>query len=97
MLRGLVLGLGILAMSGGVLAAINNASGAGLYFLAVGLLLILGTVFERVFYKPVTADKPGAGWADTGERFIDPETGQTVAVYFNQATGERRYVGGKAR
>jgi hypothetical protein len=35
-----------------------------------------------------------AGWQPTDERFIDPESGQPVQVFYNPRTGERRY--GKA-
>jgi hypothetical protein len=28
----------------------------------------------------------------TGERFVDPETGKPVMVYYHRPSGERRYV-----
>ena len=59
--------------------------------IATGLLLI-GAVFERYRYQRLLTRAPGAGWQATEERFIDPETGKTVTVFFNAATGERRYV-----
>lgn len=55
-------------------------------------LLILGLLIERHVYKPIGAEPPGAGWERTQEQFIDPRSGQSVAVYFNARTGERRYV-----
>ncbi|MBB6253437.1 hypothetical protein [Nitrospirillum iridis] len=63
----------------------------------IGLLigtgfLCLAACVERVSYKPLTRGAPGPGWQDTGERFTDPATGATVAVYFNAARMERRYV-----
>src|ERR1700744_6133257 len=57
-------------------------------------LLIIGLVFERWRYKPLAGRAPGLGWNATDERFLDPETGKMVTVYFNAATGERRYVAG---
>jgi hypothetical protein len=30
----------------------------------------------------------------TNERFIDPESGKTVTVFYQPFTGERRYVAG---
>jgi hypothetical protein len=42
--------------------------------------------------KPLRDQKPGEGWRDTGERFIDPETGAKVAVWIEPKTGERMYV-----
>jgi hypothetical protein len=40
----------------------------------------------------ITANLPGPGWDRTAEKFADPRTGQTVIVYYNPRTGERRYV-----
>ncbi|MEA1675325.1 hypothetical protein [Nitrospirillum sp. BR 11163] len=62
----------------------------------IGLLvgtgvLCLAACVERVTYKPLTG-LPGPGWQDTGERFTDPGTGAPVAVYYNAARMERRYV-----
>ena len=57
-----------------------------------GLFLIVGLAIERWRYKPVRGDKPDPRWTDTGERFVDPETGLMTAVYFDPATGERHYL-----
>jgi hypothetical protein len=57
-----------------------------------GLVLIIGLLFERWRYKPLTGARLGPGWVATDERFVDPETGKLVTVYFHAATGERRYV-----
>ena len=54
-----------------------------------GLALSLGTAIERR-YKTPGEGSHGPGWTDTGERFIDPETGRQVAVYVSTA-GEREY------
>jgi hypothetical protein len=48
-----------------------------------------GTLLERVVYKPLLRGSPGPGWVKTAERFIDPDTGQAVDVFYNPATGER--------
>jgi hypothetical protein len=58
-----------------------------------GAILTLALLFERYIYKPIRPERPGAGWEQTAERFIDPRSGQSVRVYFNSRTGERRYVG----
>ncbi len=55
-----------------------------------GAILFLGTVFERWRYG-VGARREGAGWVATDERFIDPESGKLVQVYYQESTGERRY------
>jgi len=57
-----------------------------------GIALVVGTVFERVIYKPNLAQRPGPGYRRTTERFIDDQTGETVTVYLEPATGERAYV-----
>jgi hypothetical protein len=49
-------------------------------------------LIERWRYKPLGEHSPGPDWTATGERFVDPETGKLVAVYFHPASGERRYV-----
>jgi hypothetical protein len=59
-------------------------------FLAVAILLAC-VLFERFRYKPI-ADRPPPGWQATGERFIDPETGTPVIVFYDPTSGERQYV-----
>jgi hypothetical protein len=51
-------------------------------------LLFRGGGYKR---RPLTA-APGPGWEATGERFLDPRSGELVAVYFCRRTGERAYV-----
>lgn len=65
--------------------------GGGLYALGAGVLLVLGTVFERWRYHGGAAP-PGAAWQPTGERFADPHSGKTVQVLYDPVSGERRYV-----
>ena len=57
-----------------------------------GLLLIVGLAIERWRYKPVRSERPDPSWRDTGERFVDPETGLMTTVYFDPANGERHYL-----
>jgi hypothetical protein len=58
--------------------------------LAAAALLVLGTLWERFHYRG--SERGGAGWQATQERFLDEESGGLVTVWFNPATGERRYV-----
>jgi hypothetical protein len=58
-----------------------------------GVLLVGGVLIERWRYKPLGSGRPGPDWITTGERFLDPETGRLVTVFYKPATGERRYVG----
>ncbi len=56
-------------------------------------LIFGGVVFERRRYKKVLDAAPvGDGWTATAERFIDPESGVEVVVWFNAAAGKRAYV-----
>ncbi|HEX7370296.1 MAG TPA: hypothetical protein VF284_08480 [Rhodanobacteraceae bacterium] len=57
-----------------------------------GLILVVGLAIERWRYKPIGNGKPDPRWTDTGERFVDPETGVLTAVYFDTAKGERHYL-----
>ncbi len=96
MLQIFVAALGVALLIGAGASALWGDAGLTFWLLIVGGSLTIGTIFERVFYKPVLNERPGSGWTDTGERFVDPETGETVDVFYNAASGERRYVTGSA-
>ena len=55
-----------------------------------GVLLLLGTLFERWRYR-ANASREGEGWVATEERFVDPESGKLMQVYYQASSGERRY------
>ena len=75
----------------GALARCFPAAGA----LALwALVLLLVVAVERWRYKPLSRRPLEPGWQATEERFVDPETGREVTVYFHRHTGERRYVAG---
>jgi hypothetical protein len=57
-----------------------------------GLLLVVGLAIERWRYKPLLRTGPDPRWKDTGERFVDPGSGQLTAVYFDPQRGERHYI-----
>ena len=90
MLRNLVLGLGLLMLCSGLFLILASPANA-FPPLVFGVLLILGTVFERWRYKPVKTPSAAKG-EPTGERFIDPETGVLMEVWYDAGTGERTYV-----
>ncbi len=91
MLRNLVLGLaGLLTVAGAVATAAVGP--AGLSTLVCGLLLLVGTLFERVRYKRLATAAPDARFQATPERFVDAATGAPVTVYVDPKTGERAYV-----
>jgi hypothetical protein len=96
MLRFAVLVVGVVLLIAGVIAALYGVSAITLWLLGVGGAIMAGTVFERVLYKPLQSKKPGADWVKTGERFVDPDTGETVDVFYEPASGERQYVSQRA-
>ena len=77
-----------------LLAAIAHGPFALVFWLAgMGAALVAGILFERRRYKPAEPGHPGPGWIATDERFVDPDSGRPVTVYYQPSTGERRYVG----
>jgi hypothetical protein len=87
----LVIGLA-LSLGAAVSAADGCGLGLSLRLALPGLLLIGAVLFERWRYKRLTGSRPGPEWVATEERFVDPESGKLVTVYFRPSTGERRYV-----
>jgi hypothetical protein len=59
-------------------------------FLIWGAILTIAVLCERWRYRRIE-HSAGERWRPTGERFEDPETGRTVEVLYDPATGERRY------
>lgn len=92
MLRGVVLAVGILLLLAGAATAGFDVPGATLWLLIAGGVITAGTLLERVIYKPLLRERPGAGWVKTAERFIDPDSGKAVDVFYNPTSGERQYV-----
>lgn len=93
MLRSTLIFLGVLCLLGALWVL---ATGHGLvvlpHLLLGALLLGLGVAYESWRYKRVQPGRVEAHWQDTGERFVDPETGQTTAVYYDPRTSERHYI-----
>jgi hypothetical protein len=67
----------------------------GWQVLAIGVVVLIGTLFERWRYRHIEEPLNG-NWQRTSEKFIDPSTGDPVEVMFNPRTGERRYVAGNS-
>jgi hypothetical protein len=94
MLRNWVLGAGIVLLA--IAAAVPLAGWPfplAIWPAILGLIMTLGVICERRGDKPVSGAPPGPDWVETGERFVDPETGRLVTVFHQPRTGERRYVG----
>jgi hypothetical protein len=84
--------IGGLLVVGGIALAVIGCFPAAAGVAGWGVILIIGLLIERWRYKPLAEQRPGPEWTATDERFVDPETGKLVTVYFHAATGERRYV-----
>jgi len=56
-----------------------------------GSVLVIAVLGERWRYQRQGHDRERQ-WQQTGERFEDPESGETVEVQYDPASGERRYV-----
>ncbi|HEV2286139.1 MAG TPA: hypothetical protein VGR80_08865, partial [Steroidobacteraceae bacterium] len=80
---------GALALLGARLL-FHGQTGGGLSAFGAGVVLLIGTVFERRYRS--AAARPGAAWQPTGERFEDPQSGKTVAVLYDPVSGARRYI-----
>jgi hypothetical protein len=56
-------------------------------------LLLIWLLFRRGGYKRRPLDSPpGRDWNFTGERFVDPKSGEMLDVWFCPRSGERAYV-----
>ncbi|MGZ5936380.1 MAG: hypothetical protein ACXWLD_12325 [Rhizomicrobium sp.] len=92
MMRGILIAIGVVALLCGLIALATGAFPPAAILGVWGILLLIGTVFERVTYKATHAAPPGAGWVRTAERFVDEATGKHITVYIEPKTGERQYV-----
>ncbi|MFC3651054.1 hypothetical protein ACFONN_05825 [Dyella humi] len=81
----LLVGAGIAVLTGVMVALLPQ-------LIFGGLLLVVGLAIERWRYKPLLRTGPDPRWKDTGERFVDPGSGQLTAVYFDPRNGERHYI-----
>ena len=84
--------VGGLLAAGGLALALLGCFPAAAVVAGWGVILIIGLLIERWRYKPLAERSPGPDWTATDERFVDPETGKLVTVYYHPASGERRYV-----
>jgi hypothetical protein len=85
--------LGGLLLLGACIAALTGVFAVLLpQLLFGGLLLVVGLAIERWRYKPLLRTGPDPSWKDTGERFVDPGSGELTAVYFDPLRGERHYI-----
>ena len=94
-MRSALLGVGLAMLAGAVALLRAGCAALGWRLAVFGVVLISPAVLvERWRYKRLGGAHPGSGWIATAERFVDPESGKLVTVYYRPATGERRYVAG---
>jgi len=56
-------------------------------------VLLIWLIFRSGGYKRRPLDAPpGLDWSFTGERFVDPKSGDLLEVWYNPKNGERVYV-----
>ena len=92
MLRNLLICFGVLSLIGAVIVfASGGALTSALLLGFWGMVLLVGTLYERVRYKQILDAKPNSA-IRTDERFVDETTGKPVTVYIDPVTGERSYV-----
>ncbi|HVI05474.1 MAG TPA: hypothetical protein VM711_05210 [Sphingomicrobium sp.] len=90
--RALAFGLGGFILVCGVLFW---NSGSSPVFPILGALVLLTAVLEPIYGRASTRPL-GGNWRPTDEKFVDPNSGKVVTVWFDPASGERRYVEDKA-
>ena len=91
MLRKAILVYGVLAVIGAIaLALAGVVAGLVFYLFVNGAVVLAAVLFERGRYRPVVTS--AGPWQETGERFVDPTTGQLMKVRYNPQTGARDYV-----
>ena len=75
-----------------------GGNAAAMPFAIWGGVLLIACLVERWRYQ-VPKDRHGGDWAPTEERYVDPESGRPMRVFYNARTGDRRYDvdGGKVR
>ena len=95
MLRNVVIAVAAILTCVGIGLIARGVYAPGWQVLVFGVLVLIGTLFERWRYRRIEEASNGR-WQRTDEQFIDPTTGEPVEVMFDPRTGERRYVAGKS-
>jgi hypothetical protein len=95
MLRTVVIAVAAILTCVGIGLIACGVYAPGWQALAIGVIVLIGTLFERWRYRRIE-EQSNDQWQRTDEQFIDPTTGDPVEVMFDPRTGERRYVAGKS-
>lgn len=92
MLRTAILVFACLAIGlGAYLCAQGFAGRGGIQTFTGGTVILLGTLFERWRYRNRNVTASRGDWQPTGERFVDPGTGEKMEVLYDPESGERLY------
>jgi hypothetical protein len=84
-------GLGALPLIGGLAMFLSGLPG-GIGPTVIGAIVIAAIALEPRYGRPTqTTPAPQGQWERTGERFVDDECKQLIEVWYNPATGQRRY------
>ena len=90
MLRRVLIAFGIASLAGGAVCALLRLWVPAIYLLAEGGVLLAALLLERWRYtRPV--NRSTGRWQFTGERFVEPTSGERLEVFYNPETGERDY------
>ena len=90
MLRTFLLVIAMLLFTAAVIGAVIDP---GVWpTLIAATIVLVGILFERRRYGAAEAKPTGSAWRETSERFIDDASGRPLTVWYNDVTGERRYV-----
>jgi hypothetical protein len=92
MLRAFVIGCGVVLVLGGLalIVALPKGWPAGAELVVFGVLVLIGTIFERWRYRG-RVNRASRTWQATEERFRDPISGELLEVAYDPATGQRDY------
>jgi hypothetical protein len=88
MLRTTLLVFAVLLTLAG-LACLLTGAGPATPMTVWGSILLAAVLLERWRYQQ--HGHADGEWQETGERFVDPETGQATRVLYHPRSGERRY------
>ncbi len=89
-LRSALLAASLLMATGG---AVGVALGAHTWPVTIwGVVIFVSLLIENRHYCRTVSAPGSAPGIRTGERFVDPDSGVTMEVIYDPATGERRYV-----
>ena len=87
--RSVAITLGVLMIAAGL--ALGLVTGGGWTIAGLGVVVIASVLVEGRYRGAKSGASDHARWQRTGERELDTETGEALEVWFDPATGARRY------